>query len=92
MSDFGTSLYADYVKEVGGFSGPTASSDEDQFIMIANDLHEFHSNATYKDKKDARKKLRKQAVASAGGIIAFFILRALIGWIIDKLLDNYWGK
>ena len=89
--DFGEELLSKYIKENGGCQGHQSVEQAEMFVFLANDLNVYHKDETYKDKKIARKKLKRRAVQSIG-LIQYFILRAIIGWIIDQILSHYWGK
>lgn len=91
----GQLLYQEYINENPNVvcgkdkistSGKTISKDK--FIGIANTIGKDVNVSTYKDKNQARKELKKKARKSMG-LIEYFLLRAVIGWIIEKLLSHY---
>lgn len=91
----GQLLYQEYINEnpnvVCGkdkISNGRKTISKERFIGLANTIGKDINSSTYKDKDQARKELKKKARKSTG-IIEYFLLRAIIGWIIEKILSHY---
>lgn len=61
---------------------------KEKFISLANTIGKNVTGSSFKDKKEARKELKRKARKSMG-LIEYFLLRAIIGWIIEKILAHY---
>jgi hypothetical protein len=87
----GQLLYKEYLTEfptVSQGKGGNRQIEKDKFVLLANDIGSDTDLSKFKDRDDARKALKKKARKSTG-LIQYFILRAIIGWIIEKILSYY---
>lgn len=82
-------LYSEYVKSnpnvVGATGGGTCP--QDKFVKIASVAAENPPVVAY-GRKRAEKEMRVK-IRKSMGLIEYFILRAIIGWIVTRILNYY---
>jgi hypothetical protein len=87
----GDSLYMLYTTEfpqvVAGKSVRSRKSHKDRFIKFANKAQDGYSFLEYPTRE-----LAKSYMVSRMGFLEMFFFRALISWIIDKILNYYFGS
>jgi hypothetical protein len=87
-------LYAQYIIENPNITNSTGdlklkfrSCKKDRFLEIAKEAGSVVLPIK-EGKKECRKVLVRQ-LRSKMGVIEYFLLKAIIGWIIDKILSYY---
>ena len=87
----GDSLYMLYTTEfpqvVTGKSGRSRKSHKDRFMKFAHKAQEGYSFLEYPTREAAR-----SYMVSRMGFFEMIFFRALISWIIDKILNYYFGS
>ena len=90
----GQLLYEQYLLDnpiVTQGKNKSKSIDREKFIATANIIGKDEDFSKYKSKDIARKELKRKARKSMG-LIEYFLLRAIISWIIEKILSYYFLK
>lgn len=73
-----------------GFQGRRNKINKKKFIEITNTLNDHDFITSFSTKEEAKKALTERASGSLG-IIGFWILKTVVYWIIDKILEHYFG-
>lgn len=63
---------------------------ESRFNKLRDTVKTELETSTYSSKEEAKEDLENKIQQM--GPITFFLLRIFIGWLIDKLLDNYFSS
>lgn len=82
-------MYSTFILEKG-FEGRKKSVKKERFLKIASELNDPEFIRRFSSREEARVALRQKASGSLG-ILGFFILKAVVHWIIDKILDYYFS-
>jgi len=91
----GEALYSIYVLEDSVVSGRERKKKnkripKEKFVTIAKKTKSDNVLGTGVSREDARKTMINNVYGSTG-FIEYFIFRAIIMWIIDKILDYYFN-
>ena len=88
MSIDNEKMFSEYVLSVEGFSGRRSGISREKFLKISSELNDPEYIKSFSSREEARRALKQRASGSLG-IIGFFILKTVVYWIIDKILDHY---
>jgi hypothetical protein len=81
-------MFNDFVLNVQGLQGRRSGIKKEKFLKLVSDLNDEKFISGFESRDEARKALARKASGSLG-IIGFFILKTVVYWIIDKILDYY---